>query len=111
MNLKIKSKYTQYWFHNNISLKNELYKFIDINKNLIILEIGNFEGLSSCFFSDFYLNHEDSKLYCVDPYFKTGTIDGITTKCVDENTENMFIYKVQRPSSFPLLPKMTNFGL
>ena len=103
-------KYTQYWFHNDVSLKNELYKYVDINKKLVILEIGNFEGLSSCFFSDLYLNHEDSKLYCVDPYFKSGTIEGITTKCVDENTENIFIENIKKSKNYNkiLKNKMTS---
>ena len=45
-----KYSFTKYWFHENIALKNELYKYIDVSRKLNILEIGNFEGLSSCFF-------------------------------------------------------------
>ena len=89
-------KFTQYWFHDNIALKNELHNYVNINQKLNILEIGNFEGLSACFFSDNYLDHDESKLYCVDPYYKTGTVSGITTKCIDENTENIFIENLNK---------------
>ena len=33
-----------------------------------ILEIGVYEGGSSCFWSDFYLDHEESSLICIDPF-------------------------------------------
>lgn len=33
-----------------------------------ILEIGCYEGASSCFWSDFYLDHEDSRLITIDPF-------------------------------------------
>lgn len=38
-----------------------------MNKNKI-LEIGCFEGLSSVFFADYFLNHPNSQLTCVDPF-------------------------------------------
>ena len=33
-----------------------------------ILEIGVYEGGSSCFFSDFFLDHEESSLISIDPF-------------------------------------------
>tara|TARA_B100000575_G_scaffold290714_1_gene294943 strand:- start:3725 stop:4318 length:594 start_codon:yes stop_codon:yes gene_type:complete len=98
-------EYTQNWFHENIALKNELYKYVDLDSKLNILEIGNFEGLSSCFFSDNYLNHNDSKLYCVDPYYKTGSFEGITSKCVSENTEKLFINNIQKSKNYKKIYK------
>jgi hypothetical protein len=33
-----------------------------------IVEIGVYEGASSCFWSDFYLNHPESRLISIDPF-------------------------------------------
>ena len=33
-----------------------------------IVEIGVYEGASSCFWSDFYLNHPESRLTSIDPF-------------------------------------------
>ena len=100
-----KYSFTKYWFHENIELKNELYKYIDVSRKLNILEIGNFEGLSSCFFSDNYLNHDESKLYCVDPYYITDSVDGITSQCIDENTEKIFIENIQKSNNYDKIVK------
>ena len=101
-----KYKFTQKWFHENVALKTELYKYIDTSKKLNILEIGNFEGLSSCFFSDNYLNHEESKLYCVDPYYTTGSVEGITSQCIDNNTEKIFIENIQKSKNYNKIYKI-----
>jgi hypothetical protein len=44
-----KYNYTQDWFSNS-EIKRLLFKFIDKNNKNSILEIGCFEGLSTCFF-------------------------------------------------------------
>ena len=59
-------EFTQDWFKNS---EPEIIKYIDFNKKIDILEIGSYEGFSSCYFSDNFLLHEDSRLHCVDPYF------------------------------------------
>jgi len=100
-----KYRFTQKWFHEQVALKTELHKYIDTSKKLNILEIGNFEGLSSCFFSDNYLNHEESKLYCVDPYYITGSVEGITSQCIDENTEKIFIENIQKSKNYNKINK------
>jgi hypothetical protein len=41
---------------------------IDETQKLQIVEIGVYEGASSCFWSDFYLNHADSRLISIDPF-------------------------------------------
>lgn len=100
-----KYTFTQRWFHEQVALKTELHKFIDVSQKLNILEIGNFEGLSACFFSDNYLQHTNSKLYCVDPYYPTGSVKGITSKCVDNKTEIMFIENIQRSENYDKISK------
>ena len=62
------------WFHRseikilfeNPDLKSGLDKLVDSQNN--ILEIGCFEGLSSVFFADNLINHQNSTLICVDPF-------------------------------------------
>ncbi len=49
-----------------------------------ILEIGSFEGLSSVFFSDTFLDNPDSTLTCVDPFL---TIDNNDHKQFLQNKE------------------------
>lgn len=97
--------YTQLWFHPNIALKTELPKYVDVNKKLNILEIGNFEGLSACFFSDYFLNHPNSKLYCVDPYYHTGSVSGITCQCIDANTEKIFNENIRKSKHYKKIYK------
>jgi glycosyl transferase family 25 len=100
-----KYKFTQKWFHEKVPVKTELHKHIDLLKPLTILEIGNFEGLSSCFFSDNYLDHEESRLYCVDPYYISGSVKGITSKCIDKNTEQMFIDNIKKSKHYKKITK------
>lgn len=77
-------EYTETWF-----LDSEIHKMIlgYVNPTLPIriLEIGCFEGLSSCFFADEMLLHEDSRLVCVDPFDSR-----CTTTCVTTETERRF---------------------
>ena len=42
---------------------------------LRILEIGCYEGLSSVFFADHFLQHPESKMTCVDPFLRLESND------------------------------------
>ena len=53
---------------------------IDPKDRRQIVEIGVYEGASSCFWSDFYLDHPESRLISIDPF--TGSIEH------HENPEN-----------------------
>jgi len=57
-------KISESWFNNS-----ELKQFNFEDKEYSILEIGCFEGCSSCFFSD---NLKISKMVCVDPFVSDG---------------------------------------
>jgi predicted O-methyltransferase YrrM len=64
-------KYSQTWFiHSEIN--KHLDNFFERTTANRILEIGCFEGLSSVFFADNFINHPSSTLTCVDPFL---TID------------------------------------
>jgi len=78
-------KYSQSWFLGS-ELKNSLFHFLDKSKENKILEIGCFEGLSSVFFADNFLDNPNSTLTCVDPFL---TIDNNDHKQFLQNNEEM----------------------
>lgn len=53
-------KYSQFWF-----IDPEIVP--DISKEYHILVVGCFEGLSSVFFADYFLDHPNSTLTCINP--------------------------------------------
>ena len=69
-----KYKYSQRWFLGS-EIKNRLSSFLDKSKENKILEIGCFEGLSSVFFADNFLDNPKSILTCVDPFLTINNND------------------------------------
>jgi len=67
-------KYSQSWFIGS-EIKNRLFYFLDKSKENKILEIGCFEGLSSVFFADNFLDNPNSTLTCVDPFLTVNNND------------------------------------
>ena len=92
-------EFTQNWF-NNSGIKKDIQTFINSKNVNKILEIGSFEGQSSVFFSDKLLDNENSFLICVDPFFDSGTVNGITTLYVDVNVKNRFINNISKSKNF-----------
>lgn len=88
-------EFTQDWFSNSdvCKLLSNYLKPANVNQ---MLEIGSFEGRSSVFFGDLFLNHEDSFLLCVDPFYKTGTKEGITTLFVDDDVKKRFLNNISK---------------
>ena len=69
-------KYSQTWFiGSDINLL--LSNFLDKSQCNKILEIGCFEGLSSIFFADNFIDNEYSNLTCVDPFLTIDNNDHI----------------------------------
>lgn len=62
-----KYRYTQTWFFCS-EIRQQLHRFLFNTEPNSILEIGSFEGLSSCFLADNFLGHQSSSLICVDPF-------------------------------------------
>jgi hypothetical protein len=60
-------QHTQSWFTGS-EISQLAYLHLDNKKPNRILEIGCFEGLSSVFFADTFLDHPESQLTCVDPF-------------------------------------------
>lgn len=67
-------KYSQTWFMNS-EIKKYLKRFCDKSKENKILEIGCFEGLSSVFFADNFIDNINSSLTCVDPFLTINNND------------------------------------
>ena len=60
-------KYSQSWFLGS-EIHQNLFDVLDKEKENKILEIGCFEGLSSVFFADNFIDNPKSTLTCVDPF-------------------------------------------
>ena len=61
-----------------------LFQFLDKSTENKILEIGCFEGLSSVFFADNFIDNPNSSLTCVDPFL---TINNHDHKIYLQNNE------------------------
>jgi len=113
-------KYSQTWFLFS-EIKNKLFQFLDNKKDNNILEIGCFEGLSSVFFADNFIDNSNSSLTCVDPFFNTNhndhsvflqngeemNFDYNISTC--KNTDKIIIHKITSDSFFENNNKTYNF--
>ena len=80
------------WFCNS-ELKHHILQKFKLTDTYNILEIGSFEGCSSCFLSDILLNNTNSSMICVDPFIS----DGCSSVNVNSNNlKNMFYSNIQK---------------
>lgn len=100
-------QYSQTWFLSS-EIKRLLPTFLDKAGPHKILEIGCFEGLSSVFFADNYLDHVHSRLTCVDPFLTISNNDH--QPYLQHNEEQNFDYNVAhcKHSSKITVQKMTS---
>lgn len=113
-------KYSQNWFLHS-EIKTNLINFLDTSKENKILEIGCFEGLSSVFFADNFIDNENSSLTCVDPFL---SIDNNDHKeylqnneelnfdfniSICKNLDKIYIYKIISDIFFTHNTKTYNF--
>jgi tetratricopeptide (TPR) repeat protein len=62
-------RFSHDWFTHNIPVWTEqLQRFVDTEVNA--LEIGSFEGMSTCWLLDYILTHPKARLTCIDLYFQ-----------------------------------------
>jgi predicted O-methyltransferase YrrM len=83
-----------YIFSQNWFLGSELRKsnVLDSSKENRILEIGCFEGQSSVYFADNFINQPKSSLVCVDPFMLLATNDH--RNLLSNNEEGNFDYNI-----------------
>ena len=86
-------KYSQTWFFNS-EINNKLAEFLDKSKENKMLEIGSFEGLSSVFFCDNFLDRQNSTLTCVDPFLNITNNDH--SDFLQNNEEQNFDYNISK---------------
>ena len=85
------NKYSQIWFLDS-EIKNILENFLNKSNENKILEIGCFEGLSSVFFADNFIDNQTSNLTCVDPFLNISNNDHYNF--LQNNEENNFDYNI-----------------
>lgn len=67
-------KFSHSWFLGS-EISTLACQYLRNDKPNRLLEIGCFEGLSSVFFADNFLDHPESKMVCVDPFLKLESND------------------------------------
>ena len=94
--------YTQNWFLVSELKKhlNKLNKHVDRSNDIHVLEIGSYEGLSSVFFADNFLEREGSSLTCVDPFLRIPNNDHADyfTRC--DNSNKIKVFKITSDEFF-----------
>jgi predicted O-methyltransferase YrrM len=76
-------------------IKRNLKNHVSLSEKHTVLEIGSYEGISSCFFSDFLLSHAESTLDCVDPFLPEDPM----TPNVSEATYRTFLANIEQSSN------------
>jgi predicted O-methyltransferase YrrM len=100
-------KYSQTWFiHSEIYQK--LKSFIDKNEQNNILEIGCFEGLSSVYFADNFLDNPKSSLTCIDPFLSIDDNDHRHLLLNNEEINFDFNISVCKNSNKIIIHKITS---
>ena len=80
--------FTASWF-NRSEIQKNLKKLIDKEQELHFLEIGSYEGRSSCYFLDTFMNNEKSTLTCVDPFDSNDTTTPVTNEIETRFLDNI----------------------
>jgi GR25 family glycosyltransferase involved in LPS biosynthesis len=82
------------WF-NYSELKSFILNKLNHENKFNILEIGSFEGCSSCFLSDILLNNDESSLVCVDPFISDGC-----NKTDSSKLKNIFYDNIKKSNNY-----------
>ncbi|NJO70979.1 MAG: class I SAM-dependent methyltransferase [Oscillatoriales cyanobacterium RM1_1_9] len=63
-------QFTRDWFSPNMPIWQEHLANLANRANIQVLEIGSFQGMSTCWLLDHILTHPTARITCIDPYFK-----------------------------------------
>jgi len=100
-------KYSQTWFKNS-EIEQKLQNYLDKSKENKMLEIGCFEGLSSVFFADNFLDNPNSSLTCVDPFLTINNNDHSRFLINNEEMNFDFNVSVCKNSDKIIIHKITS---
>jgi predicted O-methyltransferase YrrM len=111
-------EFTKSWFYDTECKElMSSFRLLDTNRALNVLEIGCYEGLSTCSFASNLLKHENSRLYAVDPF----TTDPLLEMSSDiyerfkknislsDNSEKILFFRETSDDFFEHLPVDTTF--
>jgi tetratricopeptide (TPR) repeat protein len=94
-------QFTQDWFSNNIRIWKKHLSLYSNTPELSILEIGSYQGMSTCWFIDHLLTHPTAKITCIDPYFKPEFDDNIFKTNAVHKVTKMIAYSQDILDSLP----------
>ncbi len=97
-------QFTQDWFSSNIPIWKEHLQDLVNAAGIHILEIGSFQGMSTCWLLDQVLTHPTAKITCIDPYFKPEFDQNIAQTRAAEKVRKIVGYSQNILGSLP-----TNF--
>lgn len=103
-------KFTTDWFSYNIPIWNQVLKKFVGYPELSFLEVGSWEGRSTCWLLDNILTHESSTITCIDTF--EGSIEH-TPMGLSENVkslENTFDYNIQQTGKANQVKKLVGFS-
>ena len=84
-----KYDFSQIWFERQRKI---IEKKLPISQDEFhILEIGCYEGRGTVFYTDLYLEHKNSRIDCIDPFFEEDK-----TTPIFEGTEERFLYNISQ---------------
>jgi predicted O-methyltransferase YrrM len=91
-------QFTMDWFSHNILVWNQVLKKFAHLPNLAFLEIGSWEGRSTCWMLDNILTHESSKITCIDTFEGSVEHEGLDKEFLNsiESTFDLNISKTNR---------------
>lgn len=114
--------FTNRWFLSIVSYWPNIFRAagwsLDVSKPYKVLEIGSFEGQSTCWMLNNLLTHPESEIFCVDPF--TGSIEHNTNQTTGlfdrfchniKSTGNSDKVKVCQGTSEQILPKLLASGI
>ena len=90
-------KFTQNWFGTS-EIKQLLHLVLNPSNIIHMLEIGCYEGQSTVFFSDNYLDNINSKLVCVDPFLTIENNDH--SQFLQNNQEMNFDHNIKLSKNY-----------
>ncbi|MGF1492958.1 MAG: class I SAM-dependent methyltransferase [Microcoleaceae cyanobacterium] len=101
-------QFTRDWFSPNISIWIKYLQEFVGKPGVNFLEIGSFEGMSTCWFLEHILTHPTAQMTCIDPYFRPEFNRNLSrTEAAEKITKRVGysqdVLKTLQPNSYSLV--------